>query len=48
MDKDFKRILEEAKKTNPKFGRILTGGNKYINPIRKEFMTSKKTTKKKD
>ncbi len=46
MDKEFKRILEEAKKTKLKNEGILTGGNKYINPIRKKFMTNSKKTKK--
>ena len=47
MDKEFKKILEDAKKTSLKNEGILTGGNKYINPIRKKYMTKKKTTKKK-
>lgn len=42
MEKEFQKILEEARKTKLKDEEKLTGGNKYINPIRKQYMGKKK------
>lgn len=41
MEKKFKAALEKAKKTKLKNEGILTGGSKYINPLRKALYKKK-------
>jgi len=47
MDKQQRKILDEAIKTKLQNEKVLTGGSKYINPIRKKYMVNKDGKKKK-
>ena len=46
MNSKQRRILDEAIKTKLQNEKVLTGGSKYINPIRKKYMVNKNGKKK--